>query len=192
MYLRSDTGNELQHVLWHTKQLLPAADPSLGAQLPLMQSCNHARPRWQPSLSARLACLNLNLLLWQEVAFSHCCTCLAYHKLEGAHVSSVTADLHCPGPCVTWLAAEGMQTPTMCGCGAKMMLLLPHGQLSMRTAMVLQETELAEMLQARVNSGKSASTSAPAANGKLGIENDSIFADLDTDGTSDALQQHGN
>ena len=57
---------------------------------------------------------------------------------------------------------------------------------------MLQETELAEMLQARVNSGKSASTSAPAANGKLGIENDSIFADLDTDGTSEALQQYGN
>ena len=44
------------------------------------------------------------------------------------------------------------------------------------------------MLEARVNSGKSASTSAPAAIGKLGIENDSIFADLDTDGTSAAMQ----
>lgn len=53
----------------------------------------------------------------------------------------------------------------------------------------LQETELAEMMEARVNSGKSASTSAPAANGKLGIENDSIFADLDTDGTLEASQQ---
>ena len=44
-------------------------------------------------------------------------------------------------------------------------------------------------MEARVNSGKSASTSAPAANGKLGIENDSIFADLDTDGTLEASQQ---
>ena len=40
------------------------------------------------------------------------------------------------------------------------------------------------MLKARVNSGKAASSSAPQANGKLGIEEDSIFADLDTDGTS--------
>lgn len=40
------------------------------------------------------------------------------------------------------------------------------------------------MLEARINSGKTASTSAPAANGKLGVENDSIFADLDTNGTA--------
>ncbi|KAL3160719.1 hypothetical protein ABBQ32_010629 [Trebouxia sp. C0010 RCD-2024] len=45
-----------------------------------------------------------------------------------------------------------------------------------------KEKDLAEMLEARINSGKTASTSAPAANGKRGIENDSIFADLDTDG----------
>lgn len=56
---------------------------------------------------------------------------------------------------------------------------------------VLQETELAEMLEARVNSGKSASTSAPV-DGKLGIDNDAIFADLDTDGMSHAWQQHRN
>ena len=42
---------------------------------------------------------------------------------------------------------------------------------------------MAEMLEARINSGKTASTSAPAANGELGVENDSIFADLDTNGT---------
>ncbi|KAL3139308.1 hypothetical protein ABBQ38_003646 [Trebouxia sp. C0009 RCD-2024] len=45
-----------------------------------------------------------------------------------------------------------------------------------------EEKDLAEMLEARINSGKTASTSAPAANGKLGVENDSIFADLDTNG----------
>lgn len=43
------------------------------------------------------------------------------------------------------------------------------------------------MLEARINSGKTASTSAPAANGKRGIENDSIFADLDTDGTESVV-----
>ena len=60
--LRSDTGNELQHVLWHAKQLLPAADPCSSTQLPLMQSCSHVRTRWQPSLLVRLACLNLKSL----------------------------------------------------------------------------------------------------------------------------------
>lgn len=57
---------------------------------------------------------------------------------------------------------------------------------------VLQETELAEMLEARVNSGKSASTSAPVTDGKLGIDNDAIFADLDTDGMSKTWQSHRN
>ena len=91
---------------------------------------------------------------------------------------------------MTWLAAKGMQESAMSGCVAKLMLLLPRlwKPVNVPCNGILQETELAEMLEARVNSGKSASTSAPAANGKLGIKNDSIFADLDTDGTSGAVQ----
>ena len=46
---------------------------------------------------------------------------------------------------------------------------------------ILQEAEFAEMQKARISSGKSASTS--QADGKSGIDEDSIFADLDTDGT---------
>ena len=46
----------------------------------------------------------------------------------------------------------------------------------------MQETEVADMLKARISSGKSASTSAPQADGKLGTDEDSIFADLDTNG----------
>lgn len=45
----------------------------------------------------------------------------------------------------------------------------------------LQEAEVADMLKARINSGKAASTS--QADSKPGVEDDSIFADLDTDGT---------
>ena len=48
--------------------------------------------------------------------------------------------------------------------------------------MTVQETEVADMLKARISSGKSASTSAPQADGKLGTDEDSIFADLDTNG----------
>lgn len=44
----------------------------------------------------------------------------------------------------------------------------------------LQEAEVADMLKARINSGKAASTS--QADPKPGVEDDSIFADLDTDG----------
>ena len=45
----------------------------------------------------------------------------------------------------------------------------------------LQEADFAEMLKARISSGKSASTS--HADGTSGIDEDSIFADLDTEGT---------
>ena len=44
----------------------------------------------------------------------------------------------------------------------------------------LQEAEVADMLKARINSGKAASTS--QADSKPGVEEDSIFADLDRDG----------
>jgi len=44
----------------------------------------------------------------------------------------------------------------------------------------LQEAEIADMLKARINSGKAASTS--QADSKPGVEDDSIFADLDMDG----------
>ena len=93
---------------------------------------------------------------------------------------------------MTHFTAKGMQESAMSGGVAKLMLLLPRlwKPINPHCNAVLQETELAEMLDARVNSGKSASTSAPAANGKLGIENDSIFADLDTDGMSEGLQQY--
>lgn len=57
----------------------------------------------------------------------------------------------------------------------------------MRLKGILQEKDLAEMLEARINSGKTASTSAPAANGNLGVESDSIFADLDTNGMFEAV-----
>ncbi len=46
----------------------------------------------------------------------------------------------------------------------------------------LQEEEIAEMLKARIKSGKSASTSSSLTGGKAGVEDDSIFADLDTNG----------
>ena len=46
----------------------------------------------------------------------------------------------------------------------------------------LQEADVADMLKARINSGKSASTSTSHADDKYGVEDDSIFADLDTDG----------
>ncbi|KAL0019254.1 hypothetical protein WJX77_003503 [Trebouxia sp. C0004] len=44
-----------------------------------------------------------------------------------------------------------------------------------------KEAEVADMLKARINSGKAASTS--QAGSKPGVEDDSIFADLDTDGS---------
>ena len=46
----------------------------------------------------------------------------------------------------------------------------------------MQEAEYAEMLKARLESGKSASTSA-SGTGEAGIDENSIFADLDLDGT---------
>ena len=44
----------------------------------------------------------------------------------------------------------------------------------------LQEAEVADMLKARIDSGKAASTS--QTDTKPGVEDDSIFADLDTEG----------
>ena len=46
----------------------------------------------------------------------------------------------------------------------------------------MQEAEYAEMLKARLESGKSASTSA-SGTGEPGVDENSIFADLDLDGT---------
>lgn len=43
--LRNDTGKELWHVVWHTKLLLPAADPCSNTHLPLMWSCSLAKTR---------------------------------------------------------------------------------------------------------------------------------------------------
>lgn len=47
---------------------------------------------------------------------------------------------------------------------------------------MMQEAEYAEMLKARLESGKSASTSA-SGTGEAGVDENSIFADLDLDGT---------
>lgn len=46
----------------------------------------------------------------------------------------------------------------------------------------MQEAEHAEMLKARQDSGKSASTSAPCAADEAGVAEDSIFAGIDLDG----------
>ena len=48
-----------------------------------------------------------------------------------------------------------------------------------------QEAEYAEMLKARIDSGKSASTSASKADA---VDGDTIFADLDTEGESHIRQ----
>ena len=48
--------------------------------------------------------------------------------------------------------------------------------------LMIQEAEYAEMLKSRIESGKSASTSSPS---EAGVEEDSIFADIDTDGIAD-------
>ena len=46
----------------------------------------------------------------------------------------------------------------------------------------VQEAEYAEMLTARLESGKSASTSASHAHADAGIDNDSVFAGIHLDG----------
>ena len=51
----------------------------------------------------------------------------------------------------------------------------------------VQEAEVAKMLKARMNSGKSASTSAPQSDSVI---TDAIFADLDTEGQHCHLSYH--
>ena len=58
--------------------------------------------------------------------------------------------------------------------------------MSTLQSVCVQEAEFAEMLKARIDSGKSASTSASKADA---VDGDTIFADLDTEGESAQIRQ---
>ena len=134
------------------------------------------------------ACLDLNLVSTAHTDL-HCtllsCLYLARHELENECVYvtimiRVALSWHL---CVIGSVLEASRAHTCLCVSVNVYFCLPCNHHEAQCNVILQEAELAEMLEARINSGKSASTSAPVANGKLNIESDSIFANLDTDGT---------